>query len=115
MKNIKQQFKKIKFPLLGEYSRLVSPGKSIKVKMFYDVKFFDSDSVLVWIENDFGTQNLKSIFNYDELSTLLRSMQHCACCTITAGYWHRSAFYVDSELTLQNVDNTWTITDCKIL
>ena len=117
MKNIKQQFKKIGFPLLGEYTTLLIGTKKSDHKMYYAVEF-DMWIPYVWRGTE-GTKSGEAVWNYDQLSRLITKMQKLGAkrAEITAIYGNPKGpgCYLDSKIVLVFVDGDWKVESVEFL
>lgn len=116
MKNIKQLFKSINAPLLGEYTPTIVGGKKIDINAVYRVSLFDENGSLIWlpVAGFNGSASGEYVNNYNELSRLLNGYDAIRA-EITVEYQHKNKLYLDSQIILEKVDDTWQIKSFEIL
>lgn len=99
---------------LGKFSKLTSPGRSIKVKSFYDVLAFDAAGEQIDItENGYKT-NVKTVKNNSQFGEWLAYLLRNKAERVIVSVFYKSPFNKvgysqDAILILCRKDNRWEV------
>lgn len=103
---------------LGKFSKLTSPGRSIKVKVFYDVLAFDATGEQIDVtENGYKT-NVKTVKSNsqfgDWLGRLLRNNAERVIVSVFYKSPFNKGYSQDAILILCRKDNGWEVESYKV-